>query len=935
VCSWNPKTAKWQDECQLKKIMAGTQERVGRVSNIRIIAKKGERSDYGGGSGGSANSNKTQASGISSSGEWGGSLMSTAQRPKNEKSMSGMDEQTKRAMALSVGSGGMAKGSDDAMIKAMEQSKQAQEEEEELLRQVMAQSSAVDESLVDLSPLEDDDGNTNCSPKKMLAELDHAPALTASKPEDVSGIKGNVIELLAVAYIGTKPLKYEWFRNGEPVHPQRDHASFQINLNEDYAGVYFCRVSNAFGAVESRKATVKIVSMLEAMKQKSGKGDKKKKKKKNGRESRVSMKKEAGEAFVWGDPLGDLPATISLATDADGVAITGPDGETLKVFSWDDIESFEHKAHPELCDAFSFSVTSVGTYKFECDSFEPFDAAFRAGKDGKAPKSPAAKIRSLQIVSQETPQMAGSTRICNLCQFEFFSASGKSVTCMDCRQQTESSNLQHQPTCDACGHEFFSASGRSTTCVDCRKSKLTTGSGRAQPRGSTASANMRSRGSTAASLAGLQTDTRNRAEELYEEGEGWYCGCGKGVDEARAAEMFGEAADLGWAPAAAALATCYGRGRGIKEDHGEARRWYARSHEMGLGDMAQGGSRSAQYWYGYASKDRKQAIRWQTSAAELGHSNAQHSLAMAYAGGLAVKKDKDLAAFWYEKAAKQGNLRAQYSIGKVYMEGKGMKQDFEEAASWLEKATLQGHSQSEALLYKVRGWQADKAKKEQVQVEERAKKEAAKKDLEAKMEAAQKEKEEKEAAQKELLQMANLGRQVAQKEAAEKEAAEKARAQEAAEEKARAQKEAEEMVKAQKEAEEKAKAQKEAEEKAMQEAEKLKADKMEAEKAKNEAEAQAVKLVAPAPLTSQLSEMEELKLEIDRLKMENMRAELARLKAESVALAAPATPPAAISAAKTADMCSVCGKAIDHHTDAELDRCIDEEERLEAGPVDF
>jgi TPR repeat protein len=884
---------------------------VGKVTTIKIKAKDTGRDEYFGGSGGSGGA--AVGGMMSATGEWGGSTMAAAAAPSKQtiqtqkSSSSVMDDAMRRARDLSKGTGRGGGGDDalrkamemsGAMEKAMEESRKAQEAEDLLLEQIMAASMP-------------GSGPESESPEaSKLAVLEHAPKLMDTKPEDVSGIKGDVIELTVVTYIGTAPLKYEWFRNGEPAHPNRDSPSYQVTLNEDYAGQYRCKVSNKLGVVESRTAVVKIVSMMDKLKQGGPGGDKKKKKKKKRKEE-----KEEHDAFVWDDPLGDLPASISLASGADGVELIGPDRATLKTFPWDEVESFTHKTFPspELCDAFSFTVKGVGTYTFECDSYEPFDDAFRAGKSGNGgSKAPGLTVRSLHKDGKAQPAANSANRICDRCQHEFFSASGRSTSCMDCREDALSVGgsgraqaqpdldalmdkakkqgelkaagaLNHNPLCEGCGHEFFSASGRSLTCMDCRQAV-------------SGPSKFKSRGSTAASL-GSALNIDIKAKMVYEEAEGWYSGCGKGVDLQRAAKLFTEAAELGWAPAAAGLATCYGRGRGTQENHGEARKWYARSQDMGLLSMAKDGCRSAQYWYGYASKDRLDAIRWHTSAAELGHSNAQHSLGMAYAGGLAVKKDYAMAAMWYEKAAKQGNVRAQHCFGKLLMEGKGIARDLEQSASYLEKAILQGHNASEKELHKVHSLMAQP-------------------DLGPTPFDLMKEAEEKQKAESEAVEQAKQDAEKWRaKEAAEKEA-EEAAAKEAAEKAAR---EAEERaVKAAQEA-----ARKQAEEQVTKAAE---------ERTKKEAEDQAAKAAAiaaspvPAPeratLNSQPSEYDMLKLEIERLKMENMKAELARLKAENKVLTSSAL------VAKV-EMCSVCGKPVDDHTDAELDACIDEEERQE------
>ena len=105
--------------------------------------------------------------------------------------------------------------------------------------------------------------------------------------------------------------------------------------------------------------------------------------------------------------------------------------------------------------------------------------------------------------------------------------------------------------------------------------------------------------------------------------------------------------------------------------------------------FAERGETKAQYYLGLSHKkngNSTKADEWYRKAAEQGHIEAQHILAVAY-----EDSDPTEAAKWYRMAAEQGRALAQYELGLMYYEGKGVLQDYVEAHKWLNLATSGNH----------------------------------------------------------------------------------------------------------------------------------------------------------------------------------------------------------------------------------------------------
>lgn len=94
--------------------------------------------------------------------------------------------------------------------------------------------------------------------------------------------------------------------------------------------------------------------------------------------------------------------------------------------------------------------------------------------------------------------------------------------------------------------------------------------------------------------------------------------------------------------------------------------------------------------------DYNQAVEWYQKAAEQGHKEAQYRLGTCYEDSLGVQQDYNLAAYWYKLSADQGCAWAQYKIAECLAEGKGIGVDKKLANEYYRKAAESFKTMSEA-----------------------------------------------------------------------------------------------------------------------------------------------------------------------------------------------------------------------------------------------
>jgi TPR repeat protein len=127
----------------------------------------------------------------------------------------------------------------------------------------------------------------------------------------------------------------------------------------------------------------------------------------------------------------------------------------------------------------------------------------------------------------------------------------------------------------------------------------------------------------------------------------------------RAAALYKEAADQGYAKSMCALGNLYVTGRGVPKDP---------VHGASLCLMG----------------------------AQAGNADAQTDVGNLYLQGVGVPRDLAKARSWYEKAAESGQPNAEFTLGIIYWNGAGVTADHDKAAAFWRSAY--GHGRVDAAL---------------------------------------------------------------------------------------------------------------------------------------------------------------------------------------------------------------------------------------------
>lgn len=236
------------------------------------------------------------------------------------------------------------------------------------------------------------------------------------------------------------------------------------------------------------------------------------------------------------------------------------------------------------------------------------------------------------------------------------------------------------------------------------------------------------------------------AQDLYMLGEMYYFGIGARPDFAAAVKWYREAAAKGHqgaedrlkertlrifcraseqceARSQLALGWMYSHGKDVRQDYGEAFKWYSMAAEQGnavaeynLGYMYQNGNGIPQ--------DIAKAAKWYEAAAEQGKAEAQFSIASMYESGYGVSRDTGRALKWYRasaaqgykdaedrlkdpviqlfcRATEEGDQNAQLNLGYMYSHGQGVGHDYNEALIWYRMAAEQGNAAAQINIVKL------------------------------------------------------------------------------------------------------------------------------------------------------------------------------------------------------------------------------------------
>ena len=150
-------------------------------------------------------------------------------------------------------------------------------------------------------------------------------------------------------------------------------------------------------------------------------------------------------------------------------------------------------------------------------------------------------------------------------------------------------------------------------------------------------------------------------------------------------------------------------------DEQEALKWYQKAAEQGHADSqhevaiscqraAEQGQTDPQFDI-YSShhqeemeQHNQECVKWHLKAAEQGHSDSQYALVFRYQVGHGVPQDKQEAFKWCTKAAEQGYSPHQIELAEMYQDGNGVTKDTGEAVKWFRKAAEQGNGYAQLRL---------------------------------------------------------------------------------------------------------------------------------------------------------------------------------------------------------------------------------------------
>lgn len=205
------------------------------------------------------------------------------------------------------------------------------------------------------------------------------------------------------------------------------------------------------------------------------------------------------------------------------------------------------------------------------------------------------------------------------------------------------------------------------------------------------------------------------AAALWSLADSYYYGRGTTSDEARAYELYLEAAKGGNMRAQETMCDAYFKGnQWVKKDMSQCVKWgeaaisqgcrsvrfvtaYA-SSEIGNDDRAaelylelcDEGVGAAMNNYACMLSDYNEKAEWFKKAADAGDSYGEWNLGMLYMSGNGVEKDFDKGLSLLNKAADDGCVPAMFELARRYRRGDGVKQEGSKVVKWYKKAVDAG-----------------------------------------------------------------------------------------------------------------------------------------------------------------------------------------------------------------------------------------------------
>ncbi len=179
----------------------------------------------------------------------------------------------------------------------------------------------------------------------------------------------------------------------------------------------------------------------------------------------------------------------------------------------------------------------------------------------------------------------------------------------------------------------------------------------------------------------------------FNEGYMYMTGMGKQQDQARALQVFKQAASQGDSRAMNALGNMYANGIAVAANPDSAVLCYRMAGQHGYASGYANLGRLYQTGTG-VTQDFAAAAKYYQQAANLGDDVSKNWLAYLYYKGFGVTQSYSKAFAIYQELAQKGMVNAQYFLGLCYRNGYGTAPDNELAKQWLMKAAAKRDRQS-------------------------------------------------------------------------------------------------------------------------------------------------------------------------------------------------------------------------------------------------
>ncbi|HEX4849574.1 MAG TPA: hypothetical protein VFV08_02155 [Puia sp.] len=156
-------------------------------------------------------------------------------------------------------------------------------------------------------------------------------------------------------------------------------------------------------------------------------------------------------------------------------------------------------------------------------------------------------------------------------------------------------------------------------------------------------------------------------------------------NNAKAAEWYAKAAQLGSSNGMVNLGDCYVSGLGIKKNKDSAMKWYFESAKLGNSVAMYNIGNGYNFGQSPFRKNYDSALKWYRLATDNGYAYAMTNMGYMYEKGHGVPVDYNQAMNLYKKAAEAGDPYGANNLGRMYNFGIGVEKNVDSAMAWYAK----------------------------------------------------------------------------------------------------------------------------------------------------------------------------------------------------------------------------------------------------------